>query len=1122
MRAWAVMVVLAGLAACGVVDADGDGVEVRLDCDDADPAVTLGATWYVDRDGDLFGDGAIVACAVPEGAVAMPGDCDDLDPSIYPGAAERCDALDNDCNGVADDVSPDGVELCNGVDDDCDGEVDEDPADAGRWYWDGDRDGWGAGLPLDACAPPRGFVEQDGDCDDADADTWPGAPERCDGQDNDCDGIVDDGAVGERTWYADRDLDGYGDPDNSAVACDAPAGFVSNGDDCDDTDRTTSPDTWWFTDGDGDGVGVVDPTATRQCEAPAGRVRLANDCDDADPTRYPGAPEICDGLDQDCDADIDEEAIDAIPWYVDDDEDGLGDDAAFTIACEPSHGRVAAGGDCDDDRADVGTGMPEVCDGVDNDCDALVDHDDPDVLGAAPAFDDVDGDGFGGAGGAWTCFAPPWTVTIGGDCDDDDDHVFPGAAEVCDGVDDDCDGWIDSPDALGATAWYADADGDLWGDDGAVVWACAGLPGEVDRGGDCDDADPAVHPLAVERCDDLADLDCDGRAGGGDADGDGLPSCDDCDDGDPGVHRGAEERCDGVDQDCDGLVDEDDAGAYPWRAYADVDGDRYGRDGGWIVWCGGAPPSGYTASAGDCDDADADVFPGAVEQCNRIDDDCDGVIPADEVDADGDREGPLTCGGTDCDDDRADVGANQAEVCGDGVDNDCDGVVDPCGLAGDRAVSSAEASWHGRASGDKLGRVVTLAGDVNGDGAVDLVVGAPTADDDGMGSGTTYLLYGPFAPGPMTDISVAAGGALTGTRRFQNAGEVVGAPGDVNGDGYDDVLIGAPFDKSRGWWSGVAFLVHGPVSGVVSLTDADAVFAGEFGGMLAGTALGGGDFDDDGYADVLVSSAQARYPAGDGAVCLHPGPTSGPRMLMDAPACLVGDALTDAFGSSMHVGGDTDGDGRADLLVGDMSWDGGRGAASVWTELTPGLTPMADATAVLPGVAADDTVSAVASAGDVDGDGYDDVIVGARFHQGSGTRAGAAFVLRGPLVGEHPLVDADATLLGEASGDFAGSHVAGAGDVDADGFADVFVGASESDAGAGAAYVVRGPVAGTMRLGDAYGRVRGATPGGAAATVTAVGDLNGDGAADLVLGEPGGDGPSGGEGVLYLLWGALP
>jgi len=312
---------------------------------------------------------------------------------------------------------------------------------------------------------------------------------------------------------------------------------------------------------------------------------------------------------------------------------------------------------------------------------------------------DADGDGF--------------SPDDGEDCDDSDASIHPQAQEICDGLDNDCDGQTDEADASDATTWYADADGDEFGVEGDSQQACDKPAGHTAVAGDCDDGDPQVHPGADEQCDGIDD-DCDGQIDEGllqtwyaDADGDGhgdpqttMEACEadqgwvaeagDCDDGCAACHPGAEETCDELDNDCDGAIDEKVGSTW----YADHDGDGFGDAGETVEAC--ELPTGYTDSPGDCDDANSDVNPDAVETCNGIDDDCDGDSDEDDAadastwyaDADSDGFGDpdtstqacdLPSGhaadDSDCDDSDAAVNPDAQELCN-GVDDDCDGDTD--------------------------------------------------------------------------------------------------------------------------------------------------------------------------------------------------------------------------------------------------------------------------------------------------------------------------------------------------------------------------------------------------------------------------------------------------------------
>ncbi|MCB9670964.1 MAG: putative metal-binding motif-containing protein [Alphaproteobacteria bacterium] len=285
-----------------------------------------------------------------------------------------------------------------------------------------------------------------------------------------------------------------------------------------------------------------------------------DDCDDTNPFIYPGAIEICDGIDNDCDGIADDGT-----GYADADGDSYGVGPPVPGACGLP-GFATRGGDCNDSSVLQHPNASELCDGVDNDCDGFIDE------GVGTMwFPDADGDGFGGPVGVVSCVGGPGMVTNPSDCNDADWTVYPGAPEVCDARDNDCDGQVDE-DAE-ETAWYRDVDGDGYGA-GEPVLSC--FPPNARWStvwGDCDDTNPAAHPGLYEVPGNGVDDDCDpatsdqlGPDDTGsppvdppqplDRDGDGFARDEDCDDTDPTVYPGALEVCgDPIDQDCDGVVE---------------------------------------------------------------------------------------------------------------------------------------------------------------------------------------------------------------------------------------------------------------------------------------------------------------------------------------------------------------------------------------------------------------------------------------------------------------------------------------------------------------------------------------------------------------------------------------
>jgi len=298
-------------------------------------------------------------------------------------------------------------------------------------------------------------------------------------------------------------------------------------------------------------------------------------------------------------------------------------------------------GDCDDTDAGVLAGATEICDAIDQDCDGgiIETFGDADIDGIPDCIDDdMDGDGED-------------STT---DCDDADPLIYTGAPEECDGVDSNCDGLLDTDDA--------DGDG--------VIWCTGGVLE------DCDDSAATIYPGAPSLCDG-ADTDCSGDDDSGeDDDGDGAAVCDDCDDDDDTSYPGAPEQCDAVDHDCDGDPFNGE-GQTDW--YADIDGDGFGDpeaphpDNPLCV-----APADYIDDDTDCDDADPAVNPDAEELCDGFDSDCDPETEPEGGESDADGDGWLTCAeeagdAVDCDDGDAAANPDAVELCDTEADEDCDG-----------------------------------------------------------------------------------------------------------------------------------------------------------------------------------------------------------------------------------------------------------------------------------------------------------------------------------------------------------------------------------------------------------------------------------------------------------------
>ena len=431
-------------------------------------------------------------------------------------------------------------------------------------------------------------------------------------------------------------------------------------------------------------------------------------------------------------------------------------------------------------------------------------------------------------------------------------------------------------------------------------------------------------------------------------------------------------------------------------------------------------------------------------------------------------------------------------------------------------LTTGSADWTatGGQQDAHFGAAVSIAGDVNGDGYSDVIVGAPDYDGDQPDEGAAFVYYGGLA-----DLSVSAWTAHPTHQAGAHFGTAVSTAGDVNGDGYGDIIVGAPDYDSDQPGEGTAYVYHGSSTGL-SLADWTAT-GGQEDAHFGYSVSTAGDVNGDGYGDVSVGAPDYDGDQPDeGAAYVYHGSSAG---LSLAGWTATGDQEDAHFGYSVSTAGDVNGDGYGDLIVGAPDYDGdqpGEGAAYVYHGSSTGLTAdSADWTAT--GDQQDAHFGAAVSiAGDVNSDGYADAIVGAPDYDDVQTDEGTAFVYHGGPAGlaTAPTWTAHPTDQREAH---FGTAVSTAGDVNGDGHSDLAIGATGYDheqTDEGGAFVYHGGPSGLAAAPTWSGTSEraGVLLGW---SVSTAGDVNGDGYGDVIVGAPRYDHGQSEEGVTFLYTG---